>query len=326
MTLFLTKSGSATRDITRILTTWTWSGDKATISRELSGEVAYIEGSRLPVPEIGDLVTMLEGTEKRFVGVILQRSLGSEDSTMAFTAFDFGYYLQRNDGTYKFTGATPEEITRLACSDREIPVSQLPSTGIRLWRKFAGVKLNQLITTAWTLASEKNGKVYAIRYTPEGLLVKERSVNKSNLVLKASSNLMNATTKEDATQMVNSVAIYDSNGNFLRRIGDQAAQKLCGVMEQHVTQNSGKEADADAAARKALEDGRLKKTVTVNVLGDTALLTGETVVVREAKTGLTGVFWIDADVHTWKNKNYYTKLTLNCRNVMATSNAGSEKT
>lgn len=326
MTLFLTKSGSATRDITRILTTWTWSGDKATISRELSGEVAYIEGSRLPVPEIGDLVTMLEGTEKRFVGVILQRSLGSEDSTMAFTAFDFGYYLQRNDGTYKFTGATPEEITRLACSDREIPVSQLPSTGIRLWRKFAGVKLNQLITTAWTLASEKNGKVYAIRYTPEGLLVKERSVNKSNLVLKASSNLMNATTKEDATQMVNSVAIYDSNGNFLRRIGDQAAQKLCGVMEQHVTQNSGKEADANAAARKALEDGRLKKTVTVNVLGDTALLTGETVVVREAKTGLTGVFWIDADVHTWKNKNYYTKLTLNCRNVMATSNAGSEET
>ena len=326
MTLFLTKSGSATRDITRILTTWTWSGDKATISRELSGEVAYIEGSRLPVPEIGDLVTMLEGTEKRFVGVILQRSLGSEDSTMAFTAFDFGYYLQRNDGTYKFTGATPEEITRLACSDREIPVSQLPSTGIRLWRKFAGVKLNQLITTVWTLASEKNGKVYAIRYTPEGLLVKERSVNKSNLVLKASSNLMNATTKEDATQMVNSVAIYDSNGNFLRKIGDQAAQKLCGVMEQHVTQNSGKEADADAAARKALEDGRLKKTVTVNVLGDTALLTGETVVVREAKTGLTGVFWIDADVHTWKNKNYYTKLTLNCRNVMATSNAGSEET
>lgn len=326
MTLFLTKSGSATRDITRILTTWTWSGDKATISRELSGEVAYIEGSRLPVPEIGDLVTMLEGTEKRFVGVILQRSLGSEDSTMAFTAFDFGYYLQRNDGTYKFTGATPEEITRLACSDREIPVSQLPSTGIRLWRKFAGVKLNQLITTAWTLASEKNGKVYAIRYTPDGLLVKERSVNKSNLVLKASSNLMNATTKEDATQMVNSVAIYDSNGNFLRRIGDQVAQKLCGVMEQHVTQNSGKEADADAAARKELEDGRLKKTVTVNVLGDTALLTGETVVVREAKTGLTGVFWIDADVHTWKNKNYYTKLTLNCRNVMATSNAGSEET
>ena len=243
---------------------------------------------------------------------------------MSFTAFDYGYYLQRNDGTYKFTGASPEEITRLACADREIPVAGLPSTGVRLWRKFAAVRLNQLITTAWTLASEKDGKVYAIRYTPDGLLVKERTVGSSSLVLKAASNLMNAVTKEDATQMVNSVAIYDANGNFLRRTGDSAAQKLCGVMEQHITQSAGKEADADATAKKALEDGKLQKTVTVNVLGDTGLLTGETVVVREAKTGLTGVFWIDADSHTWKNRNYYTKLTLNCRNVMATANAGSE--
>nr|DAM99145.1 MAG TPA: 43 kDa tail protein [Caudoviricetes sp.] len=325
MTLYLTKS-AGTRDITTILTMWTWSGDKATISRQLSGTVAYIENSQLPVPEIGDLVTMLEGTEKKFVGIILQRSLGSEDSTMDFTAFDYGYYLQRNDGTYKFTGASPEEMTRLVCGDRSIPVAQLPSTGIQLWRKFAGVKLNQLITTVWTLASEKNGKTYALRYTPAGLLVKERSVSQSSLVLKASSNLMDATTKEDASQMVNSVAIYDSNGNFLRRIGDSDAQKLCGVMEQHITQSEGKEADADATARKALEDGRQKRTVTVNVLGDTALLTGETVEVREAKTGLTGIFWIDADIHTWKNKNYYSKLTLNCRNVMATANAGSEVT
>ena len=324
MTLYLTKS-AGTRDITTILTMWTWSGDKATISRQLSGTVAYIENSQLPVPEIGDLVTMLEGTEKKFVGIILQRSLGSEDSTMDFTAFDYGYYLQRNDGTYKFTGASPEEMTRLVCGDRSIPVAQLPSTGIQLWRKFAGVKLNQLITTVWTLASEKNGKTYALRYTPAGLLVKERSVSQSSLVLKASSNLMDATTK-DASQMVNSVAIYDSNGNFLRRIGDSDAQKLCGVMEQHITQSEGKEADADATARKALEDGRQKRTVTVNVLGDTALLTGETVEVREAKTGLTGIFWIDADIHTWKNKNYYSKLTLNCRNVMATANAGSEVT
>ena len=76
--------------------------------------------------------------------------------------------------------------------------------------------------------------------------------------------------------------------------------------------------------KKILADGKLQKTVTVNVLGDMSLLTGEPVVVREGKTGLTGIFWIDADVHTWKNKNYYTKLTLNCRNVMATADAGSE--
>lgn len=318
--------GSDTRDITRLLISWTWSGDKSTICRQLAGEIAFIEDSSLPVPEVGDLVTMIDGTETLFVGVILLRSLGSEDSSMSFTSYDYGFYLQRNDGTYKFTGATPEAMTRMACAEKGIPVAQLPSTGIQLWRKFAGVKLNQLITTAWTLASEKNGKSYAIRYTPKGLLVKERTVSRSSLVLRASSNLMDATTKEDATRMVNSVAIYDSNGNLLRRTGDSTAQKLYGVMEQHVIQGDGKAADADAQAKKALEDGKFQRTVTVNVLGNPSLLTGETVVVREAKTGLEGVFWIDADVHTWKNNNYYTKLTLNCRNVAATAGAGSEIT
>ena len=58
--------------------------------------------------------------------------------------------------------------------------------------------------------------------------------------------------------------------------------------------------------------------------GDLSLITGETVVYREHKTGLEGIFRIDADVHTWKNHNYDTMLTLNCRNVAATASAGSE--
>ena len=323
MTIYLTHD-RRTRDISDLLTNWTWSGDKAAISRQLVGEIAYIEGSGLPVPEVGDLVTMADGTERLFIGIILLRSLGSEDSTMSFTAYDYGYYLQRNDGTYKFTGAPAEAMTRMVCSDLGLPVAQLPAPGVQLWRKFAGVKVNQIITTAWSLASEKTGCPYAIRWTPAGLLVKERTAGGSSLVLKASSNLMDAVTKEDATQMVNSVAIYDSNGNLIRRTGDAAAQRLYGTMERHITQSKDKEGDAAASARKILEDGKFQRTVTVNVLGDTSLLTGETVVVREAKTGLTGVFWIDADVHTWKNKNYYTKLTLNCRNVMAMASAGSE--
>lgn len=321
MKLYLTKHKSGdSRDITGLAASWTWSGDKATITRKLELELAYVEDSELPVPEIGDLVTM-EDTERLFVGVVLKRSLGSEDYTMSATAFDYGIYL-KNDCTAKFTGATPEEITRSLCAEKDIPVASLPSTGIRLQRKFAGVKINQAITTVWSLAAEKNGKRYAIRYTPAGLLVKERAVSGESLVLKAAGNLMDATTTEDATNVVNSVAIYDKNGNFLQRLGDMESQGLIGVMETHITQRDN--TDAVEEANHDLEDGKMARTVTANVLGDLSLITGETVVVREDRTGLEGVFWIDADAHTWKNNNYYTKLTLNCRNVAATANAGSD--
>lgn len=188
----------------------------------------------------------MEDTERLFVGVVLKRSLGSEDHTMSATAFDYGIYLQKNDCTAKFTGATPEEITRSLCAEKGIPVASLPTTGIQLRRKFAGVKINQAVTTVWSLAAEKNGKRYAIRYTPSGLLVKERTVSGESLVLKAVGNLMDATTTEDASNVVNSVAIYDKNGNFLQRLGDAESQGLIGVMEAHITQRDGTDAVSEA--------------------------------------------------------------------------------
>ena len=322
MQLYLTKhEGGESRDITGLAVTWTWSGDKASITRQLVAEIAYVEDSGLPVPEIGDLITM-EDTERLFQGVVLRRTLGSEDHTLSVTAFDYGIYLQKNDCTAKFAGATPEEITRSLCAEKGVPVASLPTTGIQLRRKFAAVKLGQAITTVWSLAAEKNGKRYAIRYTPSGLLVKERTVSGESLVLQAAGNLMDATTTEDASNVVNSVAVYDKNGNFLQRLGDTASQGLIGVMEAHITQRDG--SDAVNEANHKLEDGKQTRTVTANVLGDLSLITGETVVIREARTGLEGIFWIDADVHTWKNNNYYAKLTLNCRNVAATASAGSE--
>ena len=322
MQLYLTKhEGGESRDITGLAVTWTWSGDKASITRQLVAEIAYVEDSGLPVPEIGDLITM-EDTERLFQGVVLRRTLGSEDHTLSVTAFDYGIYLQKNDCTAKFAGATPEEITRSLCAEKGIPVASLPTTGIQLRRKFAAVKLGQAITTVWSLAAEKNGKRYAIRYTPSGLLVKERTVSGESLVLQAAGNLMDATTTEDASNVVNSVAVYDKNGNFLQRLGDTASQGLIGVMEAHITQRDG--SDAVNEANHKLEDGKQTRTVTANVLGDLSLITGETVVVREDRTGLEGCFWIDADTHTWKNNSYYTKLTLNCRNVAATASTGSE--
>lgn len=179
--------GTSTRDVTELMVSWNWSGDKASISRQLTGEISYVEGGNLPVPALGDVVTMVNDGKRLFVGIILLRSLSSESSTLSFTAFDYGYYLQQNDGTYKFTGAAAEAQTQAVCKDRKIPVAGLPVTGIPLRRKYAAVRLSQIITTAWTLTGEKTGKSYAIRYTPEGLLVKERDVGGSSLVLRTSS-------------------------------------------------------------------------------------------------------------------------------------------
>ena len=317
--------GDSTRRITDILLSWSWSGDKSTLVRQLVAEIVFDESTGLPVPQMGDAVMMTDDSGNPiFDGVILRRSAGSEETSMSFTCFDRGIYCRRNDGTYKFRDAAPETVTRQVCADYEIPVASLPRSGVKVSRKFAGVALDKIIETVWTLASQQTGEKYAITYTPRGLMVSVRDVSERSLVLKAESNLMDAQTSEDASNMVNSVAIYDSDGSFLRRTGDSTAQQLYGVMEKHLTANASSDVDTDKEVQELLDNGVMQQTVTVNVLGDLSLITGKTVVVRENRTGLQGIFWIDADVHTWKRGNYYCRLTLNCRNLVSGSISGGE--
>lgn len=44
--------------------------------------------------------------------------------------------------------------------------------------------------------------------------------------------------------------------------------------------------------------------------------------VKEPYTGLSGVFFIDGDSHTWKNGIYTNKLTLNFQNLMDEKESG----
>ena len=309
-----------TRDVSQLVESLVWSGDKASITRQLTASV--LQGPGWPVPRTGDGVTMGDEEGALFTGYVVQRSMDSERSRMTITCHDRGMYLRSNDGTYQFRDETPEGIVRAVCRDKKIPIVSLAQTGVRVSRKFSGVRLDRIVSTAYTLAAQRSGKRYAIRMTPSGLLVKEKGARGESLELRPRSNLIRAETTESVVNMVNSVAVYSEDGALLDVVGDSRAQALYGVMERHLTERTGQ--DTSAQAQALLDDGGLERSVTVEVLGDRRLITGETVAVREDVTGLRGVFWIDGDRHSWKRGQYTCRLTLNCRSVMNETTAGSD--
>ena len=287
MQIYLTDS-SGTREITNLIVRSVWSGDESTIARKLSASMLHDETELWPVPSLGDGVTLTHDGALLFAGYVVQRTLDSESSTLEFECYDKGIYLTNNDATYKFRQTTAEAMVRTVCDDLGIPVAELAETGIPLNRKFSGVTIDKLARTAYSLAAEQTGDRYAIRMTPDGLSITVRTQSESSLNLRPRSNLMYAT------------------------------------MERHLQQSES--GDVFAQAEALLEDNGLSRNVQVQVLGDTRLITGKTVVVEEQSTGLRGIFWIDSDSHTWQRDTYTCKLTLNCRNVMTTANAGSDLT
>ena len=320
--LILTAPGGGTvRDMTQLSKELSWSGSVDQTARELSVSMAVPRDGSIEPPalEEGAALTLRLDGETRFTGPLLTVTTSTQSSVVDLSALDRGRYLVGNEGWYKFTGAPPEEAVAAMARDYDIPVARLASTGVPVSRKFAGVALDKIIRTLYAKAGERTGKRYLVRFTGDGQLEVVERPTAASLTI---ASTMGVTNTWDITDMQNAVAIRRDTGALVRRVEDSASTALNGRLEHVIIQRDGEDAQGEASAWLAAHG--LQQRLTVETLGDPRLIAGEAVILRDTGSGVSGLFWIDADTHTWKNKQYFCKVTLNFRNLLDDTNAGSE--
>lgn len=318
------KNSGGTVNAAQLAPTVSWSGDYQKCSRTLEfGLLSSPTDKSIPVIkcDLGNAVTLFQDSTELFEGWVFSRQKSTNGSTIDIGCYDRGFYLNKNEGSYKFTNTTPEAAAKKVASDFGIPVGELAATGFPFSRNFLGVSLYKIIATGYSLASAKNGKKYHIGFRGGKLCVTEKKVTDTTLIIAGGSNLMDATMSESIENMVNQVAIYDKNDKLVKTVKNSEAVQLYGVMQNYLKQSDGE--DTAAQAKKLLDDNGVEQKITLNNLGNIANVTGGTVVVREPHTGLYGLFYIDSDVHTWKNGLYLNKLVVNFKNIMDEQEAGS---
>ena len=311
-------------DITQIVPAYNLSGEYTQCARTLSfGLISSPVDTHVPTVDIplGAGVRLDMGEKNVFTGNVFTRQKSTDSNTVEITCFDRGIYLKRNKAVYKFTNMTPEDITRRVCADFDIPTGSIIATGVKITRNFVGVTLYQIVQTAYTLASYETGEKYQIRFEGEKLTVLKKDISQQTLILQGGSNLMSLAVTESVEQMVNQVAIFSADETLVGTMRDDALIPLYGLMQEYLKQT--KDDDGQAKARRILADNGVIQKITVNNLGNAECITGNAVVVQEPYTKLFGLFWIDADTHTWKNGIYLNKLVLNFRRMMDAQEAGS---
>jgi hypothetical protein len=324
MLKLLIANSAGTVDITQLVQSITWSGDYQQCARTLEfGLVSSPRDKNVPAVEceLGNGVVFMQDNRVLFDGYIFERQKSTGSSVINITCYDRGIYLKRNEAVYKFTNMTPEAIAKRVCSDFGITIGSLAATGIKITRNFIGVSLYKIIQTAYTLASEKTGEKYMIRFDGAKMSVIKKTVTDETLVIEGGSNLMSASTTESIANMINQVAIYNTDDQLVGKQKDAEAIKLYGVMQSYLKQSDGE--DATEKAKKLISDNGISQKITIENLGNIANITGGTVVVREPYTGIYGLFYIDSDVHTWKLGQYYNKLVVNFKNIMDEQEVGS---
>lgn len=313
--------GASTRDVTQLVQSLTWSGSLRQTARQLSVRLVVPRDGSVDPPALAEGAALVLQAEDRtlFTGQLLTATTTTQSSVTNLGALDGGRFLAGNQGWYRFDNTTAESAAARVAADFGIRTGRLAGTGVPLSWKFPGVALDKIITTMYTLAGERTGKRYLLRFTGEGVLEVVEKADGASLEIVRTMGVANTW---DLSALCNSVAIYTKEGALVRREGDSASQAINGRLEHAITQKDGE--DAGPEAKAWLADHGLQQTLTVELLDPpTSLITGEAVALRDTGSGASGLFWVDSDTHTWKNGLHTGKFKLNFRSLMNTASAGS---
>lgn len=285
-------------DISKYITSVTWSGSSEQVSRELSFNIANNptdSAFKSPTPVLGDIISFYEG-KRLFVGIVTGRSKSTELGDVTVDSKDFMHYLIRDKYSGTFKNTTAEKITEKICRDMGISTKNIERTKIHIKKLLAdSEEAYSVIVKAYNKASQKNGKFYMPIMDGTKLSVIEKW--KPSGVTLETGNIETAEYNENSDEMVNQVAIYNEKGKKIGIIKDKNSIDRYGMYQEIYTKEKG--VNAKKAAEK-LYKGRTKEA-SITALGDIRAMAGRSIKIKNKATGLSGTYYITSDSHTFEN-------------------------
>ena len=312
-------------DITQVVQKVTWSGDYKQASRKLEFSIISCKYDK-EIPQVdiqeGYMVYFYEDDKELFRGFIY--SIDKDTSSTSYMAYDHAQKLVNIKVNYNFKNKTAQQITTQMLNDYSkygLKKGTIVSDGIKWSKVFIGVSMYDTIMSAYTNSHASNGKEYMC-YAKEGKIYTAlKGSIKLKVQFKEKENIISTTYKSSIENVVNKVLIVDDKGNKVGETGNSKSQELYGLFQEVIKQEEGK--DSNAEAKKLLKDR--ERSASLDGYGDSTCITGYGVTITDSATGLTGLFYIDTDSHTWENGHYKIQLNLNYKNLMNEVTAGEDE-
>ena len=308
-----------TTDITEAVESVSWGGSVSQAAR--TAEIAIINAPNdTNVTNLnlniaaGNTIKLYENNEIIFVGEVITKESKSETGTVTYFCTDLLNHLLKSTAIYNFANTTAEKITKKVCADFEISTGTIVATNAPIKKMIIdGCSVYDIIMQAYTKAAKQTGEKYICRMNGMSLSVEQKGTIVSNFVLAEEYNITNTRYEETIDNMVNMVKIYDETGTQIGEVKKDTWINSYGIYQQIYKKESG--INETTAANNMLQD--VEKKVTLDgINGDLSCIAGNGVEVYDNATGLSGVFWIDSDTHTWGNGTHIMNLELNFKNIM----------
>lgn len=313
-------------DLSDAIESASWSGNVMSAGRSLKFAVLnnpYDENLRIPAISTGNYVAFQGSSKELFYGQIFAIERSSEIGTITYTAYDMMKNLLESNGRYNFKNQTPEAIAAQVLGDIEVPYNHLEPTGINIKSMICdSTSYYDIILGAYTQAFRMTGKRYLPMIWQREFGVWPAIYTVGNFTLSDDLNITSASISESMDGIKNVIRIYDDKGKQVGEVSDDPSTYLFGIFADVYEVEKG--VDPTTAAKNMLKTTPTQN-ISVSAIGDSNCLSGYSVVVKDAATGLSGKYWIKSDKHTWQGGVYTMDLELSFEQLMDEKDIETEK-
>lgn len=298
-------------DITLAVTKFSWCGSTDQVSRsvEFSMPNAPYDKNLKDIPRVkmGDFLKLYDDNKKLiYYGMVYNSERTSDIGEVSYTTYDLLYHFTKSSWSKSFKNKTAEQIVAAACAEVGVGTGSLAKTGINMKLLVENETIFDTMLKAYKKASKSTGKKYHFKMSGSKLDVIVKGTNTKILLLTDEGNITKASIKESITDIINKVKIYDDKGNQKGVVSDADSVKKYGVFQSTYTEQ--KDVESKTAAKEQLKGAT--QEITIEAVGHLAAISGYSVYVQDGATGLTGVYWVIDDKHTFENGTHTMSLTL----------------
>ncbi|MDP4152590.1 MAG: hydrolase [Bacillota bacterium] len=263
----------------------------------------------------GDAVRLRYGGDNIFYGFVFQKKR-DKDGVIEVTAYDQLRYLKNKD-TYVYSNKTAGEVIQMIADDFRLKTGELEDTGYKIPSRVEDNKtLFDIIQTALD-ETLRNTKRLFVMYDDFGkLTLKNIESMKLNLLIDEAAGENFSYTSSIDGETYNKIKLaYDNDKTGKREIyiaQDSENMNRWGVLQYFDTIKEEINGKAKADALLQLYNQKTRNLTISNVLGDTSVRAGSSVIVKMDVGDLTvaNFMIVEKAKHTFSENEHLMDLTL----------------
>lgn len=315
--LHLYKSSIEGVDITNLVESVKWKGRKNSAARSITVKLLDDDGyqhARAGIDvEKGHHCIYYENGEEIFRGIITSTS-DTNKKVSSFTAYDNGIYLSNNRDTFTYTDKTASEIFVDVCNRFGIPIGEVDSCTYRIpeLTKSKSTAFD-VIADALSLDFDNTGIRHFVISRAGKLSLITRRKNILQWVLEADHNIISYTYTKSIEDIKTRIKLLSDEDTVLAECRNTDLESKIGIFQDIDTPDETlNQAQIQELCESMLaEKSAPKRTITLEALGNSSIISGVGVYIIIPHLSLSGTFYVDDDTHTITENSHRVSLKLN---------------